>query len=207
MSEENKKESIIHKRNDYRLSSLRHKRFLLAIEFIIVFGLGIFFGTTFGVVHILTPRSTNHFFQGNRTAVNINLGQFWQIWNEIKQKYVDKTTVSNSDLLYGAMQGMMASLHDPYSIYFPPKQAKVFESDLSGQFEGIGAEIGINVNNQLNIIAPLLGSPAKKAGLKAGDLIKTIDSSSTLNMSIEQAAKLIRGTKGTKVTLGILRGD
>ncbi len=205
MSEENKKEPIVQKRIDSRLQIVKHTRLLLAIGFVIIFGLGVLFGATFGVTHVLAPGVTDAFSQKNSPVENVNLSQFWQIWNEIKYKYVDNKTVKNSDLLYGAMQGMMASLNDPYSIYFPPKQAKAFESDLSGKFDGIGAEIGMNTNNQLNVIAPLSGSPAQKAGLHARDLIVSVNSSSTASMSVEQAARLIRGKKGTTVVLGILR--
>jgi carboxyl-terminal processing protease len=82
----------------------------------------------------------------------------------------------------------------------------MFEQDLAGSFEGIGVQVGIK-NDQLTIIAPLKGTPGDRAGLKAGDLIIKIDGKSTSDMSSDDAVNLIRGKKGTSVTLSIYRED
>ncbi len=129
--------------------------------------------------------------------------EFWDLWRSIEDRYYQQP-VDEQKMLYGAMSGLASSVDDPYTLFFPPKNAEAFNQNLQGKFEGIGAEIGIK-NDQLQIIAPLPDSPAEKAGLKAGDLILKIDATSTDAMSIDQAVTLIRGDKGTTVTLTIGR--
>ena len=107
-------------------------------------------------------------------------------------------------MVYGAINGMTNSLGDPYTEFFNPDQAKLFETDLAGSFEGIGVEIGVK-NDLLTIIAPLTGTPGDKAGLKSGDEIIKIDGKDATNMTSDQAVDLIRGPKGTSVTLSIIR--
>jgi len=98
------------------------------------------------------------------------------------------------------MKGLVAGLNDPYSIYFPPEEAKDFMQDLSGKFAGIGAEVGLK-DNQLTVIAPLPGSPAEKAGLKAGDKIFKINNEDSFGLSLDEAIKKIRGPQGSEVRL------
>jgi len=100
--------------------------------------------------------------------------------------------------------GAVAGLGDPYSVFFPPKDAQEFQNELSGQFEGIGAEVAIK-NQELVVVTPLDDSPALKAGLKAGDFIYKIDGTATAGLSVEEAVAKIRGTAGTKVILTIVR--
>lgn len=132
----------------------------------------------------------------------INPNLFWQVWSMIEEKYVDRP-VDEKQLFYGALDGLVGSLDDPYSLFLDPDMTSQFNKELSGSFEGIGAEIGIK-KNQLTIIAPLADSPAQKAGLKSGDKILEIDGQDTGNMSLDLAVSLIRGRKGTEVTLRIL---
>jgi len=122
----------------------------------------------------------------------------------INQKYVDSGKVSKKDLIYGAMHGILGSLDDPYSVFMPPEDAKTFKDDVNGKFEGIGAEIGMR-DDALTVISPLKGSPAEKAGLKAGDKILYVDETETKNLSLDEAVKIIRGPKGTKVVLTVQR--
>lgn len=134
---------------------------------------------------------------------SVDFNQFWQVWDKIKANYV-KQPVTDTDMLYGAIQGLVMSLGDPYSLYFPPKAADEFSKDLSGELEGIGAEMGMK-NNQLTVIAPLSDSPAEKAGLRAGDKVLAIDGTSTFSMDINTAVEKIRGKAGTVVKLTITR--
>lgn len=134
----------------------------------------------------------------------IDFSLFWDAYNKLSEKFIDPSKINNQDIIYGAIAGMTKSLQDPYTTFFNPKEAKIFQEDLSGSFDGIGAEIGIK-KDQLTIIAPLPDSPAQRAGIKAGDQIIEIDGKSAFDMSIEEAVSLIRGKKGTKVVLTIFR--
>lgn len=129
--------------------------------------------------------------------------QFWELWRRLRDQYYQQP-VDEEKMFQGAMQGLAASLGDPYTVYFDPKTATQFQDSLQGKFEGIGAEIGIK-DDLLQIIAPLPDNPAEKVGLKAGDLIVKIDNTDTAGMSVEQAVSLIRGKKGTSVNLTIGR--
>lgn len=129
--------------------------------------------------------------------------QFWDLWQLLKTKYY-KQPLDEQKMFYGAMEGLVASMGDPYTVFFEPKVAKEFSDSLEGKFEGIGAEIGIK-DEQLQIVAPLPDSPSDKAGLRAGDAILQIDATSTEGMTVERAVSLIRGKKGTEVTLTIGR--
>ncbi len=133
----------------------------------------------------------------------VDFGNFWDVWQIVQNRYVNQP-VDELDMFYGAIEGVLASLGDPYSIYLDPQIAAEFESELSGTFEGIGAEIGIK-QDQLKIIAPLPDTPAERAGLMAGDAIYAIDGVDTFGMSIDEAVSRIRGEKGTEVTLLIGR--
>lgn len=134
---------------------------------------------------------------------SVNFDQFWQVWDLVKEKYA-KAPVKDTDLFYGAIQGLVFGLNDPYSVYLPPKSADEFAKGLAGEFSGIGAEIG-NKNNQLVIIAPLPDSPAQKAGLRAKDRILAIDKLSTHGMDVGTAVDHIRGPATSSVTLTLSR--
>ena len=134
---------------------------------------------------------------------DIDFKNFRDIWNLTKEKFY-KQPVSDKDLYYGALKGLVSGLQDPYSVYFDPKEAKTFMEDLNASFVGIGAHIGIK-EEKLTIVAPLEDSPAEKAGLQSGDWIVTIDKVETSGMSVEEAVSKIRGEDGTQVVLQISR--
>jgi len=137
------------------------------------------------------------------TKAPVDSKLFWQVWNLAKTRFVNQP-VSDKDLYYGSLKGMISGLNDPYSVFFDPEETKKFESEIKGTFEGVGMEIGIK-NNRLTVIAPLAGTPAEKAGIRPGDWIKAIDGIDTFSLTLEEAASLIRGKRGTAVTLKILR--
>ena len=128
---------------------------------------------------------------------------YWDVWDLIKDDYVDQP-VSELDLFYGTMQGLLWSLNDVHSAFFTPDEAELFQTELEGSFEGIGAEIGIR-NDQLQIIAPIPNTPAFEAGLQPGDFILSIDTVDTFGMSVDEAVQRIRGEGGTEVVLSIYR--
>lgn len=140
--------------------------------------------------------------EGNLEAVDFSA--FWNAWQILKSKYVDANKLNNQELVYGAISGLFESLKDPNSVFFPPTDAKKFSEDISGEFSGIGAEIGIK-DEQLVIIAPLKNTPAERAGLKANDKILKINDIIAVNLNVDEAVKLIRGEKGTAVILTIVR--
>jgi len=184
--------------------------YLSVIFFIISFGFGFVAGRFWYVQKQITDEQGNvqisKVVNLNRTinhSNSVDFDQFWQVWDKIKSKYV-KQPVTDSDMFYGAVQGLVMSLGDPYSLYFPPQAAEEFTKDLSGELEGIGAEIGVK-NNQLLVVAPLPDSPAEKAGLRAGDKILFIGKESTFGLDVETAVSKIRGKAGTQVVLTISR--
>ncbi len=137
--------------------------------------------------------------------VNFNL--YWKVIDIIKDRYFDKDKVLDTQLFYGSLKGLVASLGDPYSVFLDPVVTEEFTQELSGNFQGIGAEIGIK-KGVLTIIAPLPDTPAERAGLTSGDKVLAIDSVSTAGMSLDEAVNRIRGEKGTEVVLKILsKGD
>jgi len=148
----------------------------------------------------------NQFFsQGAGEDVsNLDFTLFWETWQTLKEKFIDKTKFDNQKMLYGAISGVVSSLEDPYTIFMNPEESKKFLEDVSGKFEGVGMEIG-QKKGQLQIISPLEGTPAQKAGLRAGDKIVKIDDVFANELTVDEAVSKIRGDKGTEVTLTIFR--
>lgn len=134
---------------------------------------------------------------------NVDFSLFWDAWRMVQQKYVNRTDLDPQKMVYGAIEGMLNSLGDPYTTFFDPAEAQRFMEDVSGSFEGIGAEIGLR-NGVITIIKPLDNSPASKAGIKSGDVILKIDGKDISNFSLDSAVSAIRGPKGTEVTLSVL---
>jgi len=134
----------------------------------------------------------------------IDFSLFWKVWDLLKEKYVDRENLDAQALFYGAIKGMLAASGDPYTTFFDPKETQAFEEDISGTFEGIGAEMGMK-DDVLTIVAPLEGMPAEKAGLLAGDKIIKINDESTASMALDEAVDKIRGKRGTEVVLTIFR--
>lgn len=143
---------------------------------------------------------------GKETAVatQTDFSPFWKVWNSINEKYPSASKITDQNRVYGAISGLVGSLNDPYSVFFKPDEAKSFEDEIAGNFEGIGLEVGMK-DKVLTVIAPLKDTPAYRANMKSGDKIIKIDSTVTSGLSIDEAIKLIRGPKGTPVTLTILR--
>src|SRR3989344_3404527 len=143
---------------------------------------------------------------------NIDFALFWEVWDRIERSYYDKSKIDYRKMVYGAIKGMVSSLDDPYTVFLPPEEQRRTQEDLEGNFEGVGIQIGFK-GTQLAVIAPLQGSPADKAGVKAGDYIVGIKDKAknieqgTVGISLFDAVDLIRGQAGTKVTLILTRKD
>ncbi len=129
---------------------------------------------------------------------------FWSAWKAIDDIYLRADKIDGQARVYGAIRGLVGSLGDPYSEYFNPEEGKKFMEDVQGNFSGIGAELGIR-KGQLTVIAPLKGSPAAAAGLRAGDWIFKINTTSTDGIQIDEAVNYIRGPEDTEVILNVFR--
>lgn len=137
---------------------------------------------------------------------SVDFSSFWTVWQKLETNYYDKTKLDPQKMINGAISGMVQSLDDPFTVYLPPVQNDNFKQGLAGQFQGIGAELGIK-DQKIIVISPLNGSPAQKAGIRAGDFIAAVNNQPTANMTLSQAVEKIRGPKGTIVTLTILHKD
>lgn len=141
-----------------------------------------------------------------RVAETVDFKQFWEVWDYLKSQSLNGKELKDIDMFYGAQAGLVAALRDPYSVFFPPDDAAEFSRELSGQFSGIGAEVGSR-DGKLVIIAPLPGTPAEEGGLQSGDAILAIDGQDTAGMPVDTAITKIRGEAGTSVALTLERGS
>lgn len=140
--------------------------------------------------------------------INVDFKLFWDTWDLVSRSYLDKSAIDSQKLFYGAISGMVAAIGDPYTVFLPPEQQKFSKEELNGSFEGVGIQLGFNKDKRLVVIAPLDGTPAKKAGIKPQDTIVKIADKDTTNMTLPEAVSLIRGPKGTEINLTIFReGD
>jgi len=163
----------------------------IIISLVVIFTLGFFVGKNTAICPVCPPE-------------DVDFSLLWEAWYNLESSYVNPNDLDSQKMVYGAISGMVGSLGDPYTVFFNPEEAKTFLEDVSGEFEGVGMEIGIR-DDLLKVIAPLEGTPADKAGLRPGDIIVKIGDVSALDITIEEAVTLIRGTKGTEVILTILR--
>lgn len=141
-------------------------------------------------------------------SVDIDFKLFWDTWDLLSRQYLDKESLDPQKLLFGAISGMVSALGDPYTYFLNPEQQKSSREELNGAFEGVGIQLGFNKEKKLVVEAPLSGTPAERSGIKALDMIVKIDDKDTTGLTLPEAVKLIRGPKGTKVSLTIYReGD
>jgi len=132
----------------------------------------------------------------------VDISILWDVWQKIEQKYSGE--IDYQKMIHGAAKGMVSGLGDPYTVFFEPEDSKIFREDISGSFEGVGMEIGIR-KGELIVVSPLEGTPAQRAGLLPGDKIVKIEEIFSRDITIEEAVKLIRGEKGTSVTITVYR--
>ncbi len=186
------------------------KKTLLFSFFVFFATLSFWFGFTIGKRENLSnkfiPVKEAVFINQQEKNSSIDFSLFWEAFKILKQKYIEADNLDANKILYGAIKGMLQSTGDPYTVFFDPEENKEFEQDISGSFEGIGAEIGLR-QGVITVIAPLEGSPAEKAGLRAGDKIIKIDGEITSDMSLDKAVKKMRGKKNTEVVLTIWRNS
>lgn len=145
-----------------------------------------------------------------KNGEELNLSMMWVVKDKLQQLFLDKEKIKDQEMVNGAIEGMVASLGDPYTVYLPAEQNKSTNEDLAGEFGGVGISLGFK-DKTLAVMAPLKKTPAEKAGIMAGDLIlKITDKVNNVNrettgISLDEAVKLIRGKVGTEVTLKLYR--
>lgn len=190
-------------------------KFLRNILLTIIIASGVFTaGYIFGLQGFRTdasqfPKVTiNRELPIDKEALDFSL--FWRVWDTLFANYYDKDKLIESELIYGAIKGMVAAVGDPYTIFLAPSENKVVQEDLQGTFSGVGIQIGFK-GSQLAVIAPLPQSPAEVAGVRAGDFIvgiidevQAVDRG-TVGITLPEAVQLIRGPAGSTVTLVLLR--
>ncbi len=170
---------------------MKQKRFILPVLVLVGFFL---LGTVLGRNLLSAPNA-------DKKDIYTQLRLFSQVLDLVQRSYVKE--VDPQELIYGAIQGMLSNL-DPHSSFLKPDDYKELQIETKGSFTGIGIEITIR-DGILTVVAPIEGTPAWKAGLKPGDKIIKINGKPTKGMSLIEAVKLLRGPKGTKVTISILR--
>lgn len=154
---------------------------------------------------VIVSQATNIVPPKESSTTLADFSVFWQAWQDVNDLYLRNPDVSSTAKVHGAINGMVQALGDPYTEFFSPVDNKQFQQTISGNFGGIGAELGMNAKGQIVIIAPLKNTPAEKSGLRAGDVIFGINGSTTEMMSIDQAVSVIRGPQGTVVKLTVMR--
>ena len=146
----------------------------------------------------------------DQAAAEVDFSLFWTVWDKVSGVYVDKRDLDAKKMVDGAISGMVAAIGDPYTAYLPMQKNKESKEDLGGEFEGVGIQLGFKAQN-LAVVAPLDGTPAQRAGIRAGDLIVLIKDDkrgvnrSTEGMALAEAVQLIRGPGQSKVKLTIVR--
>ena len=145
----------------------------------------------------------------------VDLTPLWKAWQAIDEKFVPAAVSTTTPIatsteemqqqrVWGMIQGLAGSLNDPYTFFLPPVENKQFEDDMQGRFEGVGMEIAVR-DQIVTVVAPLRGTPAERAGIRAGDRLLEIDGTPTRGMDVGAAVQLIRGEKGSTVVLSIAR--
>jgi carboxyl-terminal processing protease len=144
---------------------------------------------------------------GGDMPQGIDLAPVWKVWSILDDRFVataSSTRVDNQEKVYGMIEGLTKAYGDPYTVFMPPQDAAMFDEEISGEFSGVGMEIGMR-DDLLTVIAPLKGTPADMAGILTGDILIEINGTSTGDMSVDEAVKNIRGPAGSKVILTIAR--
>ena len=141
---------------------------------------------------------------------SVDFSLFWEVWDRLEESYLDKGAIDYSKMVEGAIAGMVASLGDPYTVFLPPEENQKSKDDLAGSFEGVGMQLGYK-DSKVVVVAPIKGTPADEAGVKAGDIISHVkDETSGIDQEIDslplpEVVNMIRGAQGTPITITFIR--
>lgn len=180
----------------------------------LVFAVG-FVAGTYRSTGALVPNPVMGAVGADAPPEGVDFAPVWRAWNVIDEKFVPASVSSttpvattteerNQERVWGMIQGLAGSLNDPYTFFLPPAENDSFNEDMSGVFEGVGMEIAVR-DGVITVVSPLKGTPAERAGIKAGDKVLKIDGTDTRGMDVSAAVKRIRGPKGSQVLIRILR--
>jgi carboxyl-terminal processing protease len=172
--------------------------FKVVLAAIAIFGLGWLMGS--GRLQVSSHQSI-----GSNASLpdELDLSSVNTVYQSLKNNFDGQ--LNEQDLLDGIKSGLAKASGDPYTEYFNSSDAKEFNDEIDGVFEGIGAQLGKDTENNIIIVSPIAGYPAEKAGLKPKDIIAEIDGESAYDLTISEAVDKIRGPKGTNVTLTVVR--
>ncbi|MFH1408103.1 MAG: S41 family peptidase [Patescibacteria group bacterium] len=192
------------------MSALKTLQKFYTVLFVLLLSVGLFTGgyyfgrRGFDIAYQKTPPVVRVINKDNGPK-DVDFAQFWEVWDLINKEHIDRP-FDPRKLMYGALKGLTSAVGDPYTSFLVPVENESLSSSLNGEYEGIGAELGMK-DNQLIIVAPLDGSPAQKLGVRSGDKIIKIDEKDTVGITITEAVSKIRGPKGQGVTLTLRRGE
>lgn len=171
---------------------------------LVLFALGFFTGERISTGTLFTRSQPIY---DTRAPEHVDLAPLYKTWTLINEHYLPATTSATTtpeDKLWGAIQGLAASYGDDYTVFMPPVAKQIFDTQIAGDFSGVGMEIGLR-GGYITVIAPIKDTPAYRAGVKSGDIVLKIDGESTQGMVVETAVSKIRGPKGTSVQLELVR--
>jgi carboxyl-terminal processing protease len=178
------------------------------LALVVAFGGGIYFGVT-EKLHSSASAYTTNVIGSVTQPTDVDMSQFWAAYQLLNDHFVvthaSSTFPDKQKQVYGAIAGLAASFGDPYTVFFPPSDAKIFTEDISGSFGGVGMQVDNDAKGNLVVVAPLKDSPAQKAGIHSGDIILMIGTTSSQFLPTDQAVKIIRGPIGTSVTFTLHR--
>lgn len=175
--------------------------------------IGVVAAVAFAGGYLTALRRAEHVAALSGAPSGVDFAPVWRAWRVIDDKFVPAAVATSSATsteteeerrVWGMVQGLAASLNDPYTFFLPPSENQEFADDMSGSFEGVGMEIAVR-DQVLTVVSPLKGTPAERAGIRSGDQILKIDDVSTQGMDTQTAVRRIRGPKGTEVVLHMYR--
>lgn len=140
------------------------------------------------------------------TASTANMTTFWEVWDILERDYYGEIP-STEQRRWGATQGLISTLNDPYTSYAPPELAAVRREEIEGHFGGIGVVIRINEAGQIMVVDAVPGNPAAEGGVQRGDIFLEVNGQSVVSFSTDQVANLVKGEIGTDVTITFLRPE